>query len=217
MTFQADAGERLATYQRLQRRNRVVAILRIGVPALGVVALVGLLGQIYLSSMSSRFSIGQVSVTREGISVDAPEYSGLLEDGTAYRVSATAARAAADATDRIGLDAARLVMTRADGVVTTVEAEMAVLDTTGELVVIEDVAHVATSEGTRGVIADSVFDYQTQTLKGEGAVTIDYADGTHLDAEGLTYDAKTMIWTFTRAVVTLPETPGADTSEKPTP
>jgi hypothetical protein len=49
MTAHADADTRLRTYQRLTARNRIVAILRIGVPAIGIVVLVGLIGQIYLS------------------------------------------------------------------------------------------------------------------------------------------------------------------------
>ena len=204
-----DTAQRHAVYQRLMARNRIVSILRIGVPALGVVALALLLGQIYLSSLTSRFGIGQITVTRDTVSVESPEYAGLLDDGTAYRVSATAAQAATDATDQIALSDAYLTMTRPDGVVTTVEAKAALLDTTNELVTIKDVAHVATSEGTSGVVADSIFDYRTQSLTGRGPATIDYADGTHLVAEGLTYDAKTLIWTFTRATVTLPDTPGA--------
>lgn len=216
MDLHADATQRQATYRRLMARNRVVSILRIGVPALGVVALVALVGQIYVSSLTSRFGIGQIAVSGDSISVDSPEYAGLLDNGTAYRVSATAARAATDATDQIALSDARLAMTRPDGVVTTVAARSAVLDTTDELVVIKDIADVATSEGTKGVVADSVFDYQTQSLVGRGPVTIDYADGTHLVAEGLTYDAIKAIWTFTRATVTLPDTPGADNAEAET-
>lgn len=216
MTLHADAAQRQATYRRLMARNRIVGILRIGVPALGLVALVSLVGQIYVSSLGSRFGIGRIEVSGDSISVDSPEYAGLLDDGTAYRVSATAARAATDATDQIALTDARLTMTRPDGVVTTVEAQAAVLDTTRELVVIKDIARIATSEGTRGVVADSVFDYQTQSLVGQGPVTIDYADGTHLVAEALTYDAISTIWTFARATVTLPDTPGAQSAEAET-
>jgi lipopolysaccharide export system protein LptC len=213
MSLHADADYRHAIYRRLMARNRIVSILRIGVPALGVVALVGLLGQIYLSSLTSRFGIGQISVSRDSVSVEAPEYAGLLDDGTAYRVSATMAQAPIEASDQVALDSAKLVMTRSDGVVTTVDAQSAVLDTSRELVVIKNIANIATSEGTRGVVADSVFDYKTQALTGQGAVAIDYADGTKLVAEGMTYDATRLIWTFTRATVTLQDTPGAETNE----
>ncbi|SEP62929.1 hypothetical protein SAMN05428969_0211 [Devosia sp. YR412] len=209
MNLHADAAQRQVTYQRLMARNRIVSILRIGVPALGAVAFVALIGQIYISSLTGRFSVGKITVTRESVSVDAPEYAGLLDDGTAYRVSATAAQAATDATDQIALSDGRLTMTRPDGVVTKVNALAAVLDTTRELVLIKEVANIETSEGTRGVFTDSVFDFRTQSLVGQGPVTVDYADGTHLVAEGVNYDAQASIWTFTRATVTLPDTPGA--------
>ena len=94
MDLHADATQRLAIYRGLQARNRVVSILRIGIPALGIVALSALMLQIYVSSRTSRFGIGQIAVSSESITVETPEYSGLLDDGTAYRVSATSAQAA---------------------------------------------------------------------------------------------------------------------------
>lgn len=223
MIGQSDTARRLAIYQGLQARNRVVAILRIAVPVLGLVALAILLGQIYLSSLGTRFSIAQITVSPDGVSVEAPEYAGLLENGTAYHVSAVSARAATDATDQIDLREATLAMTRPDGVVTNVVAAAAVLDTTRQWVIIKDEAQISTSEGTHGIVANSVFDYASQSLRGEGPVTIDYADGTDLVAEGMTYDAIALVWTFTRATVTLPDTPGAaaqtpsGTTEMPTP
>lgn len=216
MTLHGDTAQRLQTYRRLEARNRIVSILRIGVPALGVLALVSLIGQIYVSSLSSRFGVGQIAVTPDNIMVEAPEYTGLLDDGTAYRISASAAQAATEAVDQVGLSNAALTMTRPDGVVMTVDAAAAVLDTTRQLVVVPQQADIGNSQGTKGVIADSVFDYATQQLVSNGAVTIDYADGTHLVAEGMTYDAVTLIWTFTRATVTLPDTPGAKRPEMQT-
>lgn len=209
MNLQADAAQRLAVYQGLQARNRIVAILRVGIPALGAVALSALMLQIYVSSTASRFGVGQIAVSSESIVVEAPEYSGLLDNGTAYRVSATAARAAVDATDRIGLTDAHLTMTRPDGVGMEVRAPQALLDTTHQVVIVEDVAHVGNSQGATGTIHDSVFDYVAQKLVGEGPVTLDHADGTHIVAEGMTYDPVALIWTFSRATVTLPDTPGA--------
>lgn len=209
MDLHADAAQRLAVYRGLQARNRVVSILRVGIPALGVVALAALMLQIYVSSRASRFGVGQIAVSSESITVETPEYSGLLDDGTAYRVSATSAHAAVEATDRIGLDDASLTMIKPDGVTMLVDARAAVLDTTNQLVEVEDIAEVSNSLGTSGLLRNSVFDYAAQRLTSNGPVDIDYRDGTTIVAEGLTYDATTLIWTFTRATVTLPDTPGA--------
>ena len=209
MDLHADATQRLAIYRGLQARNRVVSILRIGIPALGIVALSALMLQIYVSSRTSRFGIGQIAVSSESITVETPEYSGLLDDGTAYRVSATSAQAAVDATDRIGLTDASLTMVKPDGVTMLVDARAAVLDTTNQLVEVADIAEVSNSLGTSGLLRNSVFDYAKQRLTSNGPVDIDYHDGTTIVAEGLTYDATTLVWTFTRATVTLPDTPGA--------
>ncbi|UJW84596.1 hypothetical protein [Devosia sp. SL43] len=213
MNQQANASQRLALYRRLEGRNRLVGILRIGVPALGAVILVALIGQIYISSLSNRFGVGRISVSRDAVSIEAPEYSGVLEDGTTYRVWAASAEAAIESTDQIGLIDAALTLNRVTGVTMEVNAPSALLDSTREIVTITDVAYVEDSTGTSGTIYDSVFDYASQTLVGEGAVHIDYADGTTLDGVGMTYDAKSMVWTFSGANVTLPGTPGLDTQE----
>ena len=60
-----------------------------------------------------------------------------------------------------------------------------------------------------GILRNSIFDYAAQHLTANGPASIDYEDGTELEAESLTYDAVALVWTFTRATVTLPDTPGA--------
>jgi hypothetical protein len=209
MSAQTDTADRLRTYQRLALRNRIVSILRIGVPAIGLVVLVGLVGQIYLSSLGGRFGVGQITVTREAVNVDAPEYAGVLDDGSLYHVSAASAQAALDATDLIDLSDASVRVTRPNGVTMDASAKLARLDTTNELVIITGQANVVESTGTTSVLNDSVFDWRAQTLTAKGAVSVDYADGTHLVSKGLVYQARSMIWTFNDASVTLPETPGA--------
>lgn len=210
MSAHADSNDRLRTYQSLAARNRIVAILRIGVPAIGTVVLLGLVVQIYMSSLGNRFGVGRVSVTLESVNVDAPEYAGVLDDGSHYHVSAASALAGLDSSDLIELSEAVLTVTRTNGVTMDASAASARLDTTNELVIIEGVATVVESTGTTSVLEDSVFDWAGQELTTKGPVTVNYADGTHLVAKGLVYDAKAMVWTFNDATVTLPETPGAE-------
>ena len=205
------ASDRQAIYRRLARRNRLVGVLRLALPALGLVLLAALSAQIYLSSLGARFGIGQLTVTPETIAVDAPEYAGLLDDGSSYRVWATQARAATARTELIDLAEAALEVTRPDGLRTNIEAARAQLDTMSQEVFVPGVAAIEDSAGTVGTLADSVFDWSAQVLTSSGPVAIDYADGATVRAQGLVYDAKTMVWTFSRALVTLPDTPGAAT------
>ena len=210
MNHSADVAHRSAIYRRLALRNRVVALLRIAVPATGVLALVVLIGQIYISSLASRFGIGQISISGDSVAIEAPEYSGILEDGSAYRVRATSARASLDAADLVQLAEAGVAIDRTDGVTVDIAAAQARLDMSRRIIVVDGPAHISDSTGTTAVIEQSSFDWTAQTLEGAGPVTIDYADGTHLEGTGITYDAKTTIWTFGRVTLTLPQTPGAD-------
>jgi len=203
----ADTTQHLQLHRRLDRRNRLVGILRVGLPAIGLFVLIGLLVQIYLGSFTGRFGVGQVEITPEAVIVDAPEYAGILEDGSAYRVWAETARARTERTDLIDLAGANLVVDRADGVQMQLDASAAQLDTTQQLTMIPGLANVADSTGTNGTLTDSVFDWDAQSLVTNGPVVIDYADGTNVRSEGLSYDAIAKVWTFSRAVVTLPATP----------
>jgi lipopolysaccharide export system protein LptC len=209
MSAYADTADRLRTYQRLTWRNRFVGVLRIAVPILGVVVLVGLLGQIYLSSLGARFGIGHISVTQERVLVDAPQYAGVLDDGSAYRISAVSAEAAIGAPDLIDLLQTTLKVTGPDGVTMDLTADRARLDTINQLVLVAGTTHVVDSTGTTSMFDNSVFDTRAQTLTSQGPVTVNYADGTHIDAKGLIYNSKTMVWTFSGATVTLQSMPGA--------
>jgi hypothetical protein len=204
----AEAAARNQTYRRLERRNRVVGVLRLAVPALGLVTLVVLIGQIYLSSLGNRFGIDSITVGRDSITVDAPEYSGLLDDGSAYRVSADAAEARLASTDLIDLTAAALAVEKPDGTTFSALADEATIDTTHQLVLIEREAEVEQSTGTTGRFVDSVFDWQAQRLTVTGDVAIDYADGATVRAGELVYEVQRQLWTFSRVTVTLPDTPG---------
>jgi hypothetical protein len=195
-------------YDRLGRRNRIVAILRLGVPLLGSIVLAGLLVQIYVSSFTGRFNIEQISVTPDAVVIEAPEYVGTLSDGSSYRVWAETARARVEQSNLVDLSNAILVLNRIDGVQLTMEAEEAQLDTAAQLTMVPGEADVADSTGTTGTLNDSVFDWGEQLLTSRGAVAIDYADGSTIRADGLVYDASTIIWTFLGSTVTLPSTPG---------
>lgn len=199
-------------FQRLERRNRMVAALRILVPLGGLLVLAALTIQIILSTFTGRFGIERITISPEAITVDAPEYSGILQDGSSYTVSADTARASTTRTDIIDLNNASLVLDRQDGVQFQADAAQAQLDSTEQLVMVEGVAEIADTRGMTGTLTNSVFDWDAQVLTTKGPVVINQADGTTIVAEGLVYDASAVIWTFTNSVVTLPSTPGEDVS-----
>lgn len=206
----ADQPGRNARYRRLLRRNRVVGVLRLAVPAGGAVLLVALLIQIAISSFGARYGLGKIEVTRDRVRVETPEYAGILVDGSIYRVWAEEAEAAIANTDIITLTNAHVALERPDGVRREASAAIAVLDAVTQQVRIEEGAEIGDSSGTSGHLTDSVFDWASQTLTAKGPVEIDYADGATVRADGLVHDARLNRWTFSKAVVTLPVTPGED-------
>lgn len=206
----ADQPGRNRQYKRLLRRNRVVGVLRFAVPALGSVLLVALLIQIVISSFGARFAIGKIEVTPDRIRVETPEYAGMLTDGSTYRVWAEEAAAAIANTDVIMMTNVRVLLERPDGVRREASAADAVLDTVTQQVRIENGTEISESSGISGRLTDSVFDWASQTLTSNGPVVINYSDGSTVHAEGLVHEADRNRWTFTKAVVTLPETPGEE-------
>jgi hypothetical protein len=206
----ADQPGRTRQYKRLLRRNRVVGLLRFVVPAAGSVLLAALLIQIVISSFGARFGIGKIEVTPDRIRVETPEYAGTLSDGSTYRVWAEEAAAAIDNTDLITMTNVKVMLERTDGVRREAAAEDAVLDTVNQQVRIEHGTEISESSGISGHLNDSIFDWASQTLTARGPVTINYSDGSTVRAEGLVHEADRNRWTFTKAVVTLPETPGEE-------
>lgn len=209
----SDTTANSRAFRRLARRNRFVGLLRVFVPILGVVVFAALCLQLYISSISGRFEVGNITVTPEAVVVEAPEYVGVLPDGSRYRVSSEGARSSNDRRDFVDLENARLVMDRADGVQFIAQTNDAELDTLRELTIARGLTEVSDSTGTVGTIVNSTFDWRSQILTSEGRVEIDYADGSSVRAEGLVYDAEAAKWTFSRSVVTIPSTPGEGQSE----
>ncbi|WDR01902.1 hypothetical protein PSQ19_14480 [Devosia algicola] len=207
----APSAARRTLYRQLAARNRRVAGLRLIVPTAGVVIFVIIIGQIFISSLTARFGIGQIDLSSDSITIQQPEYSGRLEDGSLYRVDALSARAAATQPDIIELSSAALAVDRASGTSVSITAPAAQLDTTNQLVLVKGLAKVEESDGTISELNNSVFDWSAQTLTSDGPVRVDYADGTSLVGKSLFYDTKTAVWTFHQVTVTLPSTPGAAT------
>jgi lipopolysaccharide export system protein LptC len=198
------ADQRLSIYRSLIWRNRLIGLLRFAVPGLGAAIFLGLLVQIYISNLGQQFGISNISINRDTVTVETPQYAGVLGDGSTYRVSAAAAQAATGQLDLIDLTGASVILNRVDGVDMTADASLARLNVSEELVMIPDEIAVGNSLGASGVLRDSVIDYPAQTLESRGGVDFTFTDGMHLQARTMLYDASTQTWQFTGAHLTIP-------------
>ena len=205
----ATDDRRSRLYGALVRRNRVVAALRIGVPAAGAALFAVLAVQIVLDNLRDQFGFANIRIDRDNLVVDTPELNAVGDDGTLYSVTATSAKVAITATDLVDLVDAVFTMTPpADGPILSATAAAAELQTTAQQLTVDDVMHVASSDGMTGSLHAVFADLLNFTMVARGAVEMRLADGTELQAASMSYDGATQLWSFKRAALTLQSTPG---------
>ena len=209
------AEQRLSIYEGLSAHNRRIAVLRVGIPALGLVVFLLLIGQIYIANLSRDLGFGGMSIDRTMAMVQAPRYSGVMADGTAYNVTAGEARASLSATDKIELADTTIVFTNADGSHTKAQTRKALLDTKTQNVEVAGTGDVFGGDGTIGKFFNTLIDWPGQTFNSTGGAKLHFADGTTLDAKQAHYDLEKSVWTFSNVTVKMPSTPGEETATSP--
>lgn len=204
-----DSAElRSAIYERLRRRNRLVAILRIGLPVLGAIILAGLLLRLYVGSLVPDFDFANITIDRDNLVVETPSYSGVGADGTVYTVSAETARASIGDTDLVRMTGASFALKQPSGARYEARAGKATMRLSSQLLTIEGPTQITGSNGLSGTVVDAEVEVGAERMRSAGGVRFIFQGGSTLEAENMTYDGKAQLWTFKRATVTLASTPG---------
>ncbi|OJX49277.1 hypothetical protein [Devosia sp. 66-22] len=201
--------QRSAILDRLRFRNRTVALLRIVVPAIGVIAFLTLTGQIYVANLMRQYGVSGIRVDRGNIVVEAPKYSGMGSDGARYLVTAREARTPIDRSNIIEMNDATLELLQPDGVSYFARAASATMDTATDYVTVPGVVAVNGSDGLEGTLTDVAADNRRELLFSNGPVDLLLPDGTTIVADTMVRDGKVQTWTFTRATVVVPDLPEA--------
>ena len=200
------AGQRAALYAGLHARNRVISILRIGLPALGTIAFLALVVQILLASLASQFGLGQIHFDGNTVAVDTPSYSGVMANGDVYKLSAADAATAVTNLNVIDLTNGAMVLTRPDGSTMTARAAASAFDTITQMLTVPGLANVSDSRGNAGTLQQVAVNMATQHLTATGPVFLRLKDGTTVQSNGLDYSAaRTSLWNFGRATVVVPD------------
>lgn len=187
-------------FQKLNRRNDIVAVLRWAVPVIGLLVTGILVVQIILTNLTRDYGISGLRIEQDQVVIDKPRYGGITPDGTRYNIEAAVARVQTSAADIIYLEQAGIVIEQSDGYQMRGEAQSAILDLTKQSINIPGIMRSTDSEGVRGVFVDTRIDWVSQTLNSRGAVTLEFEDGAIINAQSLLYDARAASWDFTRAV-----------------
>jgi lipopolysaccharide export system protein LptC len=205
------AEQRSAIYAALVSRNRLVGILRIGLPAIGVVLLAGLFVQLYIGSLVPGFGFANIILDRDNLVVEAPSYSGVGEDGTVYSLAAGNARAAIGNTDIINLEGAAVTMKQPAGTTFAAAAEKAQFSVSKQHVVVDGRTMVMGSNGLSGTVTNAVVDIPDESMVATGGADLKFPDGMTIKSDTMSYAAKIKRWEFGRVVVGFPATPGEET------
>ncbi|HHB83650.1 MAG TPA: hypothetical protein ENK61_09305 [Devosia sp.] len=195
-----EGAMRRRQFQKLNRRNDIVAVLRWAVPVIGLLVTGILVVQIILTNLTRDYGISGLRIEQDQVVIDKPRYGGITPDGTRYNIEAAVARVQTSAADIIYLEQAGIVIEQSDGYQMRGEAQSAILDLTKQSINIPGIMRSTDSEGVRGVFVDTRIDWVSQTLNSRGAVTLEFEDGAIINAQSLLYDARAASWDFTRAV-----------------
>lgn len=212
-----NAEQRSLIYDRLMQRNRLVSILRVGLPVIGALVLAGLLFQLVLASLLDQFGISNISIDRDNLVVETPSYSSMTADGTMYSIASDDARAALGDTDLLHLSGATLLVTKPSGAWMEAKAAEADMRLSAQTVYVPEVMEIRDSRGTSGTIVGARTTLTGESMVSDGPANIRYHNGTTLDAESMVYDAKAQRWEFKQVTLVVPSTPGATSAASPEP
>lgn len=192
---------------RLIRRNRMVAVLRVLVPAAGVVAFLVLAGQIWVTNMMRQYGVSGIHIDRGNLVVDTPQYSGTGSDGSSYTLNAREARAPIENTQLIDMTDATLDFNRPNKSPIHLSAAFASMDTGSEVVTIPGVTTMVSEDGMHGTFTEVKSNSRSDLTTADGPVDITFSDGTHLLGSSMRYEGSAALWSFTDVTLTIPSLP----------
>jgi lipopolysaccharide export system protein LptC len=218
MTGRADTlDQRTEILGAVLRRNRLVGLLRILVPALGLAAFLLLAGQIYVAGLARQYGVAGIRIDRGSMVVEAPQYAGSGSDGSRYLATAREARTPLGGGDVIDMNDATLELLQPDGTTYFATAKTAQLNTVAETIVAPGIVDVTGSDGLVGTLTDADMNSATDILTSKGPVDLLLADGTTIVGADMVRDGKLQTFTFTRVTVVVPDLPEAETAGVPAP
>ena len=201
--------QRAAILGRLRLRNGTVSLLRLVVPAVGIAAFLALAGQIYLANLMRQYGVSGIRIDRGNVVVEAPRYSGTGTDGARYLVTAREARTPIDRSNIIEMNDATLELLQPEGQSYFAGTAGATMDTASNTVIAPGTVVVTGSDGLEGTLTDLAVDNDNELVTSNGAVDLLLPDGTTIVAESMVRDGKVQTYTFTKAIVVVPDLPEA--------
>lgn len=205
---QPEQADRDRAHARLKARNRLVRLLRWVIPLVTGLSLLVVVGALIVDALRNQFGFSNIHIDRNNLVVDTPELHSTTADGTAFSLSAEAAKAAIGSTDVVNLTNVVFSATPADGPSLKAEAASAELQTSEQLLTVVDTTHFSSSDGMSGTVEGLFANMLKMQAEATGTVKAQFGAFGTLEAAGMRFDGNSRIWVFQQARITLNITPG---------
>jgi lipopolysaccharide export system protein LptC len=205
MSGLTDAGSthRAQLFRQLQRRHRMVRLLRVAVPLVGVLVLAALVLQIYLGALTGGVAISGARIDRSRLIVDRPTINGTLSGVGRYELVAQTASAPITDARFVDLDSIDATMSFDSGARAVGHADSGVLDFPRRQIRTSHAISLTSSDGISARIEGGAIDMVEQTLSTVAGARFEFPGGSSLTARTMTYNATRGTWRFEKVVISI--------------
>lgn len=202
-------------YRRFARRNRLVAVLRVAVPVVGVLLLCVPLVRLGLSMVAETVSVGGVRLERDTLVIDAPRFTGTTGAGEVYAMTARTAQTRVGDLDTADLADLEVTLTGEGGYRAEARFSSAQWVMSAERLSSNEDVFVSDTTGADGVLAGVEVDWPAQIVTSEGPIAFSFSAGGQLRARTMRHDIANATWQFSNVSLLMTPTPDAGVSRQP--
>ncbi len=187
--------ERRVVFERAAAGSRRVRRLRRALPAIGAFLALAVIVAGVVSRIEIALSVGDVKISAEGLSMDAPKLSGSDGKGRTYEVTAT--RAVQDLSDpkRIRLYGIKATVRQPDGRSADFTAGSGLYDAGAQTLVLDEDLKIRGSDGTAADLETATIDLATGEVESDAPIAFSSSMGS-IEAKGMSVGEKGGTVTF---------------------
>lgn len=191
-------------FARVERRRRLVKLLRWIIPAVGSVIFLALTVPLLIDSLLPTAQFEGIRLEQDKLVVDAPRATGVLSDGGTYEMTAKSATTKIINQDMIDLIDMKATMNFVDGENIVGTSATGTFSLKSNILALNSQIDILSSQNDQGEIGTGIADLDAQIFNGYDGVAFDFANGSTLRAENMHYDGEGQYWKFERASLTIP-------------
>ncbi|HUG60685.1 MAG TPA: LPS export ABC transporter periplasmic protein LptC [Methylomirabilota bacterium] len=177
-------AERRAAFASAARHSRLVRTLRVALPTAGLLILLGVAAIGILTRIEIGLTIGDIRISAEGLSMDAPKLSG--SDGRGRTFQVTADRAVQDLRDPRIIRLYDIVATvrQPDGQTAEFQAASGVYDAGGQSLALSEQITIRASDGSSANLQHAEIDLVSGDVTSDAPVSFSSSLGA-IEAQGM--------------------------------